>query len=120
MLANSVPPPLAETIGRAVLAHSRSEPPNIRRAFPAHFKKWLDERFSGKDLEDRISSFRTLQKMLGGRVENSAPRVIELLERHPASASLSTREKSKLIEIIRLYDECTMDCITLRLPPYDK
>lgn len=120
MLANSVPPPLAETIGRAVLAHSRSEPPNIRRAFPAHFKKWLDERFSGKHLEDRISSFRTLQQMLGSRIENGAHRVIELLERHPAAASLSTREKSKLIEIIRLYDECTVDCITLRLPPYDK
>jgi len=120
MLANSVPPPLAETIGRAVLAHSRSEPPNIRRAFPAHFRKWLDERFSGKDLEDRISSFRTLQQMLGSRIENSAHRVIKLLERHPAAALLSTREKSKLTDIIRLYDECTLDCIALSLPPYDK
>jgi DNA (cytosine-5)-methyltransferase 1 len=119
MLANSVPPPLAEAIGRAVLAHSRGEQPNIRRPFPAHFRNWLGATYSGTDLEERISSFRMLQQMLGSRVEHRGERVIELLERHPAAASLSTPQRTKLTEIITLYDQCRMDCIELRLPPYD-
>ena len=120
MLANAVPPPLAEVIGRSVLAHSRGEQPKINRPFPVHFRDWLSERYSGKSLQDRISSFRTLQEMLGRRVENGGNRTIRLLERHPAVASLSIRQKSKLTEILRLYDGCTMDCIELGLPPYDE
>lgn len=120
MLGNSVPPPLAEAIGRAILAHSRGEQPNIRRPFPAHFRNWLSETYSGTDLEGRISSFRKLQEMLGRGVEQSGERVIKLLERHPVVDSLSTQQRSQLTEIIGLYDECTMDCIALRLPPFDK
>lgn len=120
MLANSVPPPLAEAVGRAVLAHSRGEQPNIRRPFPAHFRKWLSETHSGTDLEERIFSFRKLQEILGRRAEQSSEQAIKLLERHPVAASLSTRQRSQLTEIIGLYDECTMDCIAFGLPPFDE
>jgi DNA (cytosine-5)-methyltransferase 1 len=119
MLANSVPPPLAEAIGCAVLAHSRGEQPNVRRPFPPHFRNWLSETYSETDLEEHISSFQMLQQMLGNRVEHNGERVIELLERHPAAASLSAPQRTKLTEIISLYDECRTHCIEFRLPPYE-
>ena len=119
MLANSVPPPLAEALGRCIIAHSRGEQPNIARRVPDHFKEWLSERYQGKHLQDRLTRFQTVQQMIGNRVTGSADKTIGLLDRHPASASLSSQQKTRLKEVLRLYEECVMDCIELRLPPYD-
>jgi DNA (cytosine-5)-methyltransferase 1 len=120
MVANSVPPPLAEAIGRSIIAHSRGEQPDVVRHVPSYFKKWLSEKYEGKRLESRIALFQEAQRLLGRRAEGPADRTIGLLNRIPTASSLSGQKKARLKEVLRLYDECLRECIELGLPPFDE
>jgi DNA (cytosine-5)-methyltransferase 1 len=119
MLANSVPPPVAEAVGRCVLAHTRGERPDILREFPAYFDEWLDERYSGKPLNDAKSLFRTVQKLIGPAATGPIEKANELLDRHPALASASPQRRSNLKAVLKLHDECAFDCIYDERPPFD-
>lgn len=44
MHANSVPPPLAEALGRSIMVHSRVEQPDVVWQVLRHFKEWLSVR----------------------------------------------------------------------------
>jgi DNA (cytosine-5)-methyltransferase 1 len=119
MLANSIPPAVAEVIGRCILAHSRGERPEIPREFPAHFEDWLGERHVGKPLHDAKSLFRAVQKLLGPAATGPLEKALDLLNRHPALASASPQRRGNLAGALRLYDECVMDFIRDGRPPFD-
>jgi DNA (cytosine-5)-methyltransferase 1 len=111
MLANSVPPPLAEAIGKCVLAHSRGERPEIPREFPWYYDDWLRERYNGKALRDQRSLLRTVQGLLGPTAVGPLRPALGLLDRHPALAKVSPQRKANLKGALRLHRECYVECL---------
>jgi DNA (cytosine-5)-methyltransferase 1 len=111
-LANAVPPPLAEAIGRCIMAHSKGEPPaEINIKVPRRFVTWL-RRNKPMD-EDRrkqvLSEFKAVQKLVGNRTFPDVGAALAFLETIPEFKALGTTRKSNLRGALRLYAECNTD-----------
>jgi len=105
MLANAVPPPLAEAVGRCIIAHDRGERPVLRTKIqvPGYFAEWLARRYSGQRLQDIVAAFRTAQKLAGPAAMGPPDKAVELLGRHPEASGMSPQRRSNLAQAVRLH-----------------
>jgi DNA (cytosine-5)-methyltransferase 1 len=108
ILANAVAPPMAEAIGRCIVAHSQGEraPVNIR--MPRGFKKWLEKEKGLKDsrLSQVLSEFKAVQQLLGSRTFEDLQEALDVMDRVPEFRALNAARKSNLRKALRLWAEC--------------
>ncbi|BDA84001.1 hypothetical protein Sa4125_15430 [Aureimonas sp. SA4125] len=101
MIANAVPPPLAEAVGRAILARAHGETiPTTEKAFD----KWLQKGRKGlKDqaLRNRRLNLKKARRLLGGRILANIDAELALLEKAEGFAELSVRSRSELRGALR-------------------
>ncbi len=111
-LANAVPPPLAESIGRCIMAHSKGERPAVTNMkVPKPFATWLRRNKPiDEDRRDQIiSDFKAVQKLAGQRKFVDVNAALAFLETIPEFRVLGTTRKSNLRGALRLYAECVAD-----------
>jgi len=110
MIANAVPPPLAEKIGEVILARAEG------RSIPAldeGFEKFLLEKFPPKDGSEKISAnisniksrVNRARRLLHGRTYQDIALELAELEDTADFATLDVRAKSDLRAALRLYHE---------------
>ncbi|WP_173931671.1 DNA cytosine methyltransferase [Chelativorans sp. Marseille-P2723] len=103
MLANSVPPPLAQAIGRAIVDHARRmvpanpiEPKAIAEAEwrmkaveLKRYKRWLEtaKGLRGKDISQELSDLRAAKKLVHVRKLGSAEEELRAFNSLPATAA---------------------------------
>ena len=120
MIANSVPPSLAEIVGRCVMAHAAGERPAVERAFPNYFEGWLqDHGYSPRRLSDLKDTFRAVQRYLGDAATAPLETALALLDRVPTVANASPQRRSNLRKALRLHAACVDDLVRQQLPPFD-
>ena len=96
MIANAVPPPLAEAVGRVILARERGESiPTTEKAFDAWLQKGR-RGLTGQSLRNRRLHLKQARKLLGGRILADLDAELALLERAEGFSTLSTNAKSDL------------------------
>jgi DNA (cytosine-5)-methyltransferase 1 len=114
MIANAVPPPLAEKIGEVILARAEG------RSIPAldeGFEKFLLEKFPLKDGSEKISAnisniksrVNRARRLLQGRTYQDIALELAELEDTADFATLDVRTKSDLRAALRLYHEYMSD-----------
>lgn len=104
MIANAVPAPLAEAIGRAMLAREAGESiPEIQ----GRFSQWLrrEHGFSKPAVWNTRSRVNRARRLLGGRTFSDAAGELATLEAAEGFGELSTVIKSDLRRALRLYRE---------------
>lgn len=112
MLANAVPPPLAEAIGRCLLAHSRGELPDREPTIPDGYVRWLAQpkRFKAEDRSQVLTDLRAARRhYLGARRFESVDQAQAFLERVPAFVALGSSRKSNLRRAVRTFYEYEAD-----------
>ncbi|MEE1657893.1 DNA cytosine methyltransferase [Microvirga sp. CF3062] len=111
-LANAVPPPLAASVGRCIMAHSKGERPAvIDMTVPKPFVTWL-RRNKPMDQGRRkqiLSEFKAVQQLVGQRKFADVDAALSFLETVPEFKALGTTRKSNLRSALRLYAECDAD-----------
>ncbi|MCT8989634.1 DNA cytosine methyltransferase [Chelativorans sp. SCAU2101] len=104
MIANAVPAPLAETIGRVILAREAGETiPEIQ----GRFGQWLRQRrgFSSAAARNAKSRVNRARRLLGGRTFADPVAELAALEAADGFASLPPGTRSDLRAALRLYRE---------------
>lgn len=104
MIANAVPAPLAEAIGRAILARQRGDTiPEIE----GKFAKWLkaEKGYSGAVLRNRVSQVRRARRLLKGRILADPDQEQALLQRTKKFMTLGTTVRSDLLSALALHAE---------------
>lgn len=104
MVANAVPAPLAEAIGRAILARHRGDTiPEIE----GKFVKWLKAKkgYSGPVLRNRVSQVRRARRLLKGRILADPDQEQALLQRTKKFMALGTTVRSDLLSALALHAE---------------
>jgi DNA (cytosine-5)-methyltransferase 1 len=125
MIANAVPPPLAEAIGEIILArHAGDSIPAIDPGFEKFLVEKFREKFKetnpdkdpGKDFKKeqyaaQIANMKSrvnrARRILRGRTYADIALELSALENEPAFAALDIRQKSDLRVALRLYHEHT-------------
>ncbi|MCB8822320.1 DNA cytosine methyltransferase [Microvirga rosea] len=111
-LANAVPPPLAEAIGRCIVAHSKGERPAvIDMKVPRPFVTWLrrNKPMDEGRRQQVLSEFKAVQQLVGQRTFPDVNAALAFLETVPEFKGLGTTRKSNLRGALRLYAECDAD-----------
>lgn len=102
-IANAVPPPLAEAVGRVILARHRQE------TFPAveeQFAQWLQRQgFTKAAVRNYKSRVNRARRLLGGRTFADATIELAALDAADSFAALPTGTRSDLRAALRLYRE---------------
>ncbi len=100
MIANAVPPPLAEAIGRVIMAREKGE---SIPAIEEDYGRWLikQEGLQGPALRNRRSALNRARRLLGGRALADIDAELALLERAPSFAALATGAKSDIRAALR-------------------
>lgn len=104
MIANAVPAPLAEAIGRVILTREAGESiPEIQ----GRFGQWLRQRhgFSKPAIRNAKSRVNRARRLLGGRTFGDLALELAALEAVKAFASLPAGTRSDLRAALRLYRE---------------
>lgn len=112
MIANAVPAPLAEAIGRLILARQTglSIP-----AVPGRFGQWLRRRGLSKPAVRNVKSrLNRARRLLGGHTFKSAMLEIATLEEIPEFTDLSTGTRSDLRSALKLYREWQIEAAQKR------
>lgn len=101
-VANSVPPPLAEAVGRVILDrhHGKSVP-----AIEPEFSDWLKDKqgLSGQVLRNRRSHLVRARKLLRGRTFADPTQEITQLESSTEFSALAAAPRSDLKKALKLY-----------------
>lgn len=101
MIANAVPPPLAEAVGRVILARERGETiPTTEKAYDAWLQKG-PKGLIGQSLRNRRLHLKQARKLLGGRILADLDAELALLERAEGFEKLTTGAKSDLRRALR-------------------
>lgn len=108
ILANAVPPAMAESVGRCIVAHHKGERAPVRMDVPRGFKSWLakEQRYKEPRLSQVLSEFKAVQQFIGSRKPDDLKAALELMDRIPEFQALSSARKSNLRKALRLYVEC--------------
>jgi DNA (cytosine-5)-methyltransferase 1 len=104
MVANAVPAPQAEVIGRVILAREAGESiPEIQ----GRFGQWLrrSKGFSGQAVRNGKSRVNRARRLLGGRTFPTLAAELAALDAAQAFAALPTGTRSDLRKALRLYRE---------------
>ncbi|MBN9074567.1 MAG: DNA cytosine methyltransferase [Rhizobiales bacterium] len=104
MIANAVPAPLAEAIGRTILAREAGESiPEIQ----GRFGQWLrrSKGFNGQAVRNGKSRVNRARRLLGGRTFPDLAGELAALDAVEAFAALPTGTRSDLRKALRLYRE---------------
>ncbi len=105
MLANAVPPPLAEAVGRCLRDHAQQRMPKRKQDTPKGYRKWLERQgVEGAALTQELHNFRAARQLLGSRVFRDNVAALEFLDGMPAFTRLPTSRKSNLRAALRLFD----------------
>ena len=108
ILANAVPPPMAEVVGRCIVAHHKGEraPANVK--VPRGFQSWLKKEKGLKEprLSQILSEFRAVQQLIGSRKPDDLQAALDLMDRIPEFQALGSTRKSNLRKALRLFAEC--------------
>jgi DNA (cytosine-5)-methyltransferase 1 len=104
MIANAVPAPLAEAIGRVIM--EREQGTSIPEIEPT-FVQWLTrvKKLRGAALRNRKSCLNRGRKLLRGRILTDTDAEIALLERNQESSALSASVKSDIRLALRSHAE---------------
>lgn len=104
MIANAVPPPLAEAVGRVILARDRGE---SIPALEPEFSVWLrnEKGLSGGTLRNRRSQVNRARKLLSGRILADSDMEVVLLQRTKEFMTLAPSTRSDLLAALRLHAE---------------
>lgn len=110
MIANAVPSPLAEAIGRVILARENGETiPEIQ----GRFLQWLRLRGrSGQSSRNVKSQLHRARRLLGGRTFADMAAEVAALEAAEGFIDLPTRLKSDLRAALRLHAEWRQETVT--------
>lgn len=111
-LANAVPPPLAERIGRCILAHSRGERPAFALTVPRAFRGWLRKTkgMTPTRTSQIVSEYKTARRLLGASYyDDDIDAVLAALDLAPEYRSLGKSRRWNLRNSLRLYSECAED-----------
>ncbi len=108
ILANAVPPPMAEAIGRCIVAHHKGERAPTEVKVPPKFKTWLkkEKRFKESRRSQVLSEFKAVQQLIGSRHLDDLQTGLGIMDRIPKFQALSAARKSNLRKALRLYAEC--------------
>jgi site-specific DNA-cytosine methylase len=108
ILSNAVPPPVAEAIGRCILAHHKGERAPTAIKIPKGFKGWLKEHKGLKEprLSQVLSEFRAVQQYAGSRTFDDLRAGLDFMDRIPEFQTLGAARKSNLRKALRLWAEC--------------
>jgi DNA (cytosine-5)-methyltransferase 1 len=104
MVANAVPAPQAEVIGRVILAREAGESiPEIQ----GRFGQWLrrSRGFNGQAVRNAKSRVNRARRLLGGRTFADLAAELAALDTVEAFAALPTGTRSDLRKALRLYRE---------------
>lgn len=101
MIANAVPPPLAEAIGTIVLARADGAIPEIEPAF----SRWLTKNgiASGQTLRNKRAALNKARRLLRGRMLADESAELGSLEAAEGFQALSVTMKSELRTALRLH-----------------
>lgn len=104
MIANAMPVPLAEALGRLILARAKGENlPSIE----AEFVEWLGtaKKLTGPALRNRKTHLNRARRLLKGRILADLDAELALLQRSKGFENLPTSTKSDLRLALRLHWE---------------
>lgn len=103
LIANAVPVPLAEAIGRVILSRDAGE---SIPAMQGNFTRWLMQRGQSNAVARNAKAHVVkARKMLGGRTFRDGRLEILALEETPEFGSLDRKVKSNLRTALRLYEK---------------
>jgi DNA (cytosine-5)-methyltransferase 1 len=103
LIANAVPPPLAEAIGRVILAREAGE---TIPAIEGRFGQWLRRRgLSPQSVRNAKTRVNRARRLLAGRTFADPAMEIAALERVDEFLSLPVKTQSDLRSALRLYRE---------------
>lgn len=103
-VANAVPPPLAEALGRVILArHNGEDIPRVEPCFDAWLRK--EKGFSGQVLRNRKSQLNRARRLLRGRMLADIDAELAMLERAPGFETLAASVRADLRQALRLHAE---------------
>lgn len=103
MVANAVPSPLAEAIGRTILERHVGK---VEKADDS-FSRWLakDKRYSGQTLKNRLSAYGRAKRLIDGREFATLDDELAALETAAGFEGLSKSIKSDLRKALKLHAE---------------
>lgn len=103
MIANAVPPPLAEAIGRVILARENGE---SIPAIHGNFTRWLMQRGQSNQVaRNTKSQLMRAYRLLNGRTYQNVEHAILILEKNTEFQVLDRRTRSSLRGGMRLYSD---------------
>lgn len=107
VLSNAVPPPVAEAIGRCIVAHHKGERVPVNMKLPRGFQTWLEKEKGLKEprLSQVLSEFKAVQQLIGSRTFDDLQAALDIMDRVPAFQELGAGRKSNLRKALRLYVE---------------
>lgn len=108
MLANSVPPPLAEAVGRCIMAHARGEVVDRPPEIPEGYEAWLtrSRKLRPEECSQVMTDLRAAMRLyLGCRRFRDADHAVAFLDQVPRFAALGATRKSNLRRGVRLVHE---------------
>lgn len=104
MIANAVPAPLAEAIGRVIMERENGKSiPEIEPKFIAWLKR--TKKLGGPALRNRKSYLNRARRMLNGRILADIDAELTLLEKNEEFAALSASTKSDIRQALRSHAE---------------
>lgn len=109
MLANAVPPPLSEAVGRGLMAHARGEVPDVDPVIPQGYEPWLKRATKGEFSQALTDLKAAKRHYLGTRRFRNDGEALEFLERAPEFSSLGNSRKSNLRRAVRLFHQYEAD-----------
>lgn len=103
LIANAVPPPLAEAIGRVILAREAGE---SVPAVQGNFTRWLMQRGQTYQVaRNTKAQLMKARRLLGGQTFSDVRHEILALEETPEFEALDRKVKSNIRAAVRLYAE---------------
>lgn len=104
MIANAMPAPMAEAIGRIILARANGE---TMPAIEEKFSQWLSrsKKIIGRTLRNRKAHLNRARRLLKGRMMSEVDAELALLETSEEFRELSASAKSDLRLALRLHWE---------------
>lgn len=103
LIANAVPPPLAEAVGRVILAREAGE---TIPAIEGRFGQWLKGKgFSAQSVRNAKTRVNRARRLLSGRTFVDSAMEVAALERVDEFISLPIKTRSDLRSALRLYRE---------------
>lgn len=110
MIANAVPPPLAEKIGEVILARAEGRSiPAIDPGFEKFLQDHPDKDFTPASIANVKSRVNRARRLLHGRTYADIALELAELEDTVAFSTLDVRQKSDLRAALRLYHEYMSD-----------